>query len=452
MDNFDVSAQFQHALIILNGNCAQTPSQLPDLQYHLVRVIGRILGLDWSQANLNVITRNPPPIAADYLGFPVMHQIDPISCIPVSICYSNHGAVSPAQPKLDDQAALSRLYPVTAQNLATFPGKQIFSQATARVYGSVLFTDAGGLAGQPMQGADVVARWIDPATKLPSRSIVATSISGFLFRGNAGNVVTGYTDASGQNFDRFGSDDQTLEGFFDLAGLQIPNGATSAQYQITFEAIDSLWSPNAGPYGSAGQVQPSGAVQPIIVTVTVGANLHQDILVQGSAVQKPQWYGATTYASPVQVPGSGTWAGTLNAYGITDFFQFPAQANRTLSVIVHALDESGNPPKENRCQLQVCGTLPIRGSRPRRRIPRRHSILRTSAKPAWTRRYSRAQRFGSVLRITAAMDVPITATRHGCYMATGCFQRVRAWQAAHRVPGNNSCQVFNDTGGDLNRR
>jgi hypothetical protein len=357
VDNFDVSAQFQHALIILNGNCAQTPSQLPDLQYHLVRVIGRILGLDWSQANVNVITRNPLPIAADYSGFPVMHQIDPISCIPVSSCYSNHGTVNPAQPKLDDQAALSRLYPVTAQNLATFPGKQIFSQATARVYGSVFFTDAGGLAGQPMQGANVVARWIDPATKSPSRSLVATSISGFLFRGNAGNVVTGYTDASGQNFDRFGSDDQSLEGSFDLAGLQIPNGATSAQYQITSEAIDSLWSPNAGPYGSAGQVQPSGAVQPIIVTLTPGANLHQDILVQGSAVQKPQWYGATSYASPVQVPGSGTWAGTLNAYGITDFFQFPAQANRTLSVIVHALDESGNPSEGK--SLPVAGLWDI---------------------------------------------------------------------------------------------
>jgi len=97
VDNFDVSAHFQHALIILNGNCAQTPSQLPDFQYHLVRVIGRILGLDWSQANLNVITRNPPPIAGDYSGFPVMHQIDPVSCIPVSTCYSNHGVVSPAQ-------------------------------------------------------------------------------------------------------------------------------------------------------------------------------------------------------------------------------------------------------------------------------------------------------------------------------------------------------------------
>jgi hypothetical protein len=94
----------------------------------------------------------------------------------------------------------------------------------------------------------VVARWIDPANGLPSRGVVASSISGFLFVGNAGNIATGYTDASGQIFNRFGSDDQLLEGFFDLAGLQIPNGA-SAQYQINVEGVDPLWSANAGPYG-----------------------------------------------------------------------------------------------------------------------------------------------------------------------------------------------------------
>lgn len=33
IDSFDVNAQFLHALIILNGNCAQSSSQLPDLQY-----------------------------------------------------------------------------------------------------------------------------------------------------------------------------------------------------------------------------------------------------------------------------------------------------------------------------------------------------------------------------------------------------------------------------------
>jgi len=76
-----------------------------------------------------------------------------------------------------------------------------------------------------MQGVNVVARWIDPTSGKASRSSVATSVSGFLFRGNAGNPVNGSTDSTGQNYDRFGSDDPSLEGWFDLAGLEIPKGA-----------------------------------------------------------------------------------------------------------------------------------------------------------------------------------------------------------------------------------
>src|SRR5437660_12340131 len=80
-----------------------------------------------------------------------------------------------------------------------------------------------------MQGVNVVARWIDPASGQPSGASVATSVSGFLFHGNAGNPATGFTDSTGQRFDRFGSDDPAIEGFFDLAGLEIPNGTSSAQ-------------------------------------------------------------------------------------------------------------------------------------------------------------------------------------------------------------------------------
>jgi len=341
VDNLGTSAQLLHALIILNGNCAQTLAQLPDLQYHLVRVIGRVLGLDWSQANLNVITRSPPPVAADYAGFPVMHQIDPVSCLPVAICYSNHGAVDPSSPKTDDQAALSRLYPVTVQNVANFTGKQVFSQTTAGVHGSVYFTDANGAAAQPMQGVNVVARWIDPSTHQPSGAFAVSSVSGFLFAGNAGNVITGYTDSTGLNFDRFGSDDQALEGFYDVAGLPIPNGTASAQYQISVEPVDPLWSENVGPYGSTSQVQPSGLVQQFIVNVSLGGDVQQDILMQAGSVQKQQWYQPTSYAAPVPVPPSGNWAGALSTYGTVDFFQFPARGNRTLSVIVNALDDSG---------------------------------------------------------------------------------------------------------------
>ncbi len=61
----------------------------------------------------------------------------------------------------------------------------------------------------------------------------------------------------------------------------------------------------------------------------------------GSAMQQKQWYTPTSYALPALVPANGTWQGTLS-YGNADFFRFPVHANRTLSVVVDSLDESGN--------------------------------------------------------------------------------------------------------------
>ena len=45
VDSFSTDAHLQHALVILNGVCAQTSAQLPDVKYRLVRVLGRVLGL-----------------------------------------------------------------------------------------------------------------------------------------------------------------------------------------------------------------------------------------------------------------------------------------------------------------------------------------------------------------------------------------------------------------------
>ncbi len=341
LDNLGTNATFLHALIVINGNCAQTSTQLPDVEYHLVRVLGQVLGLDWSQLNLNVITDVPPPTPDDYTGFTIMHALDSISCVPISLCYSDNNLINPYQPKMDDQAALSRLYPVTSQNVANFPGKQIFSGTTTRIHGSVYFVDAAGQSAQGMQGVNVVARWINPATGLPSGAYAAASVSGFLFCGNAGNTVTGFNDSTGLPFNRFGSGDPSLEGFFDLAGLQIPNGASTAQYQLTVEPLDPVLSETVGPYGPA-QVQPSGAIQPITVTVSLGSDVQQDILMQNSAVLSPAWFDPTTYASPAILPSGGDWMATLGSYGEADYFWFNAQTNRTLSVIVTALDDSGN--------------------------------------------------------------------------------------------------------------
>ena len=333
-DNFGSAAIFQHALIVINGQCALESSQLVDVEYRLVRVIGNVLGLGWSQLNLNVITGNPAPTAADYAGFPVMHYTDPVSCVPITACYPN-----PYQLAMDDIAAISRLYPVTTGNQSNFPGSQVFSAATARIYGSVWFTALSGDSTQAMQGVNVVARWIDPTTGSPSRQYAASSVSGFLFTGNAGNPITGFNDALGNPFSQWGSNNTAVEGFFDLAGLQLPNGG-SGQYQLTVEALDPTWSVGVGPYAPL-LVAPSGSSVPITVTVTAGQEVEQDILMAGSAQPVPPWAASETWTAPAPVSLAGNWIGSLSGYGDLPYFQLPAQADRTLSVAVTALDETG---------------------------------------------------------------------------------------------------------------
>jgi hypothetical protein len=323
-DNFTTAGNIVHAFVVINGVCAASSAQLPDVQYRLIRVLGRILGLGWSQANLNVLTRKPPPIDADFAGFPLMHFIDPISCVPISLCYSNA-----AVPKLDDANALARLYP-----------SSVNPQPAGRIYGSVYFTDASGTALQPMQGVNVVARLL--VSGQPSRQYVATSVSGFAFHGNAGNIIDGYVDANGLRYDRWGSTDPALEGFFDLGQLVIPTGQTVAQYQLSVEALDARWSLGAESYAPT-QVSPSGSFAPVVVTVTNGSNVPRDILMLQNEIAQVHPGSGSTYSNPAALPQGGGWGSWISGYSSTDWFEFTAQANRTASVSVTALDETGQP-------------------------------------------------------------------------------------------------------------
>jgi hypothetical protein len=325
VDNFAASANSLHALVVINGQCALQSSELTDIEYRLVRVLGSVIGLGWSQMNLNVITGKPHPTPADYAGFPVMHFMDPVTCVPITVCYANPYQLAP-----DDVAALSRLYPAAP------------SATTARIYGSVYFVNHTGQEAQPMQGVNVVARWIDPSTNRPSDAYGASSVSGFSFTGNAGNPITGLNDPLGNPYSQFGSSDQTLEGFFDLGGLPIPNGATTAQYQLSVETLDRMWSAGVCPYEPA-QVALSGAFQPIVVTVNAGGSFEQDILMAGSAQPVPPWASTETWSAPAQIPSPGDWVGSLSGYGDVAYFFIDAQVNRTLSVAVTALDETSAP-------------------------------------------------------------------------------------------------------------
>src|SRR5246500_2887135 len=49
VDAMTTGGHLSHALLVLDGMCGQTSSQLPDMKYHLVRVLGRVLGQGWSQ-------------------------------------------------------------------------------------------------------------------------------------------------------------------------------------------------------------------------------------------------------------------------------------------------------------------------------------------------------------------------------------------------------------------
>ena len=155
-DNLSTAGNIVHALIVINGVCAASSSQLPDVQYRLVRTLGRVIGLGWSQANLNVITGSPPPTSDDYAGFPLMHFTDPVTCVPISLCYPDAATL-----KMDDTASLVRLYPVATHQPQKSAKPLVAEQPTASIHGSVYFTDASGNALQPMQGVNVVARLLN---------------------------------------------------------------------------------------------------------------------------------------------------------------------------------------------------------------------------------------------------------------------------------------------------
>jgi len=242
---------------------------------------------------------------------------------------------------MDDRAALSRLYPVTQQNLTNFPGKQIFQDNTVRFHGSIRFVDVNGQPAQPMQGVNVVARWIDPITGQASGRYAASSVSGFLFTGNAGNPVTGFVDPLGNALSQFGSNDPSLEGFFDLAGLPFPGGAASGRYQLSVESLDPMWATGVGPYGPY-QVAISGAPPPVIVVVVPGTDVAEDVVMSGSTQPIAPWAASETWSAPAPIPTGGDWIGSLNGYGDVGYFSLPAQTNRTLSIAVTALDANGN--------------------------------------------------------------------------------------------------------------
>ncbi len=330
MDNLNPDATIAHGIIILNGLCATNTNLLEMMSYELERAFGRILDLDYSQVNPGALTNGE---ANGTLGWPVMQPLSGVCGPSGGQCIPN-----PAVLRYDDIAALNRMYPITAVNLASFPGKEITAANTVSIQGTVSFR-----SGYGMQGLNVVARPLD-ANGNPLYQYTVSFVTGAYFSGNHGNPVTGWDDANGNPLAMWGSNDPDLQGYFDLSGIPLPPGVTTANYQVTFEAMNPLYilEDSVGPYAQ-GQVTPSGTLNAVTLpNLAAGSTQTLNVTVSDSAAGGyDDAIGAE--AQPRSVPASGFWAGRLSQVGQTDWLTFPVRGNRIFTIVTQALDETGAP-------------------------------------------------------------------------------------------------------------
>ncbi len=358
VDNFSTSGNIVHAVMLVNGLCATTSTELSNLQYEMIRGFGRVLGLDWSEANEEMFAKDQ--ITSDGIaGWPIMHPIE-------RLCNGGGGQcmVNETTLRYDDISALNRAYPVTAANQSLYPNKKVTKTATFSVHGAIQFR-----RGQGMQGVDVVLR---PLTSSgPEIQYTVTAVSGASFEGDAGNPVTGYTDANGNSLNRFGTNDQTQEGYFDLSGVPLPPGTTSSDYELTFEAVNPLYADehSVGPY-IPGPVSPSGTMPVIrIPGVQAGMSLEEDVTIGDSADDLRSGVDGTE-GNPAVVDSSGQWMGRICCHGHTAWFKFYARANREFTVEAEALNASGTA-SENKLRpviglwniTDAKGTAPVTATR-----------------------------------------------------------------------------------------
>jgi len=330
MDNLNPDATFAHGVILLNGLCATSAGLLEMMSFELERAFGRILGLDYSLVNPGALTNGE---AGGAEGWPVMQPLS-------GACGASGGDCipDPAVLRYDDIAALNRIYPITTANLSSFPGKELTAANTISIQGVIQFR-----TGYGMQGVNVVARPLD-ANGNPLYQYTVSSVSGVPFSGNHGSAVTGWDDSNGNPLTLWGSNDPALQGEFDLSGIPLPPGVNTADYQVTFEAINPLYilTDSVGPY-AAGQVDPSGTFDAISVSgMSAGSAQTLTVIAAGSAVAGYQdAIGAESQPRPM--PASGLWCGRLSQVGQTDWFTFPVRGNRTFTIVTQAVDESGAP-------------------------------------------------------------------------------------------------------------
>ncbi|HKO17553.1 MAG TPA: IPT/TIG domain-containing protein, partial [Acidobacteriaceae bacterium] len=209
----------------------------------------------------------------------------------------------------------------------------------ARITGTIAFPP-----GEGMQGVNLVVRRVPGGSTTPQDYQDTSSVSGFLFQQNAGNPVMGA--ASGIS-GSLGSTDVQLQGLYDLAWipevdpLGSSNGSMAAL--VSTEPINPLYVGEyaVGPY-PLGAVAPSGAAQSATTQAPPYDGSHPAVVNFNPSDAAPACSPADgTEFSPAAVPSTGVWSSLLCGHTHSAWSSISLAANRTATIEVTALDESG---------------------------------------------------------------------------------------------------------------
>ena len=322
VDKFIQPGSIAHAIVLLNGRCAgPAPEQQLQMQYQLMRVFGRVIGLAWSQVNDNVFTGAPQPTYQQQLHWPIMHPID-------IVCgtYTYQCMPSPFTLRDDDRCSVHLLYGVGA--FVITDGEYLT--------GFLKFPTGEGMDGvnvtatrQGVQGTYGVEGWQ-----------TTSAITGAVYRRATGNPVTGALST----FPAIqGTLNGNYQGYWTMA--EVPAVAATAWNNVIVaaEPVNPLYrgSYSVGPT-STGAILPSGTIGASIFSVIgrYGAASTTNVVSTASADCSTGIDG--TESAPAPVAAGGLWSGRICGYGHTSWGSFAAQAGRTATLEVTALDESNS--------------------------------------------------------------------------------------------------------------
>ncbi len=323
VDLFIQPGKIAHAIIVLNGRCTgPAPEQQLQMQYQLMRIFGRVIGLGWSQVNDNVFTGAPLPTYQQQLHWPIMHPID-------IICgsYSYQCLPNPFTLRDDDKTSVRLLYDVS-----------IYQPTDGEFLGGFLYFPTG----QGMAGVNMVSRRESYYGTLQGMESWETnsSVSGFAFTQRNGNPVTG--PVSGFPAVQGGNAAST-EAYWVLPDVPVIDGAPWDNVYVSMQPINPLYVGQyaVGPF-SSGPITPSGTQGTAIFAVVgrISAALTSTYSTDGAADCSTGNDG--TESSPAPVVTGGQWNGRLCGYGHSSWGGLTVQAGRSATLEATALDENGN--------------------------------------------------------------------------------------------------------------